>query len=154
MKGDKVTITDFLLARIEEDEHLARTCLLPENLHPYGDEHIPPIEPAEWGNLARNYLGGEMGEHCAQQNPARTLTECAAKRAILVSLTSSTAAHANEVQLGHKLVLAGMDTGLRIAVQHLAAVYRDHADYQQEWAADAVQQKDGLSTTGTGTSLT
>lgn len=127
-------IADFLLKRIGEDEYLARTCLLEENLHPYGDERIPAIDPSEWGNLARNYLGGEMGEHCAQQHPLRTLAECSAKRAIIESLTSTAAAHANETNLGQKLVLAGMDTGLRLALQYLTLPYRDHPDFNEDWA--------------------
>lgn len=78
-------LISFLQARIEEDETAANTCLLPENLHPYGDESIPAIAPSEWRDLARNYLGGPMGEHCARWDPTRVLDECAAKRAIMNS---------------------------------------------------------------------
>ena len=107
-----MTITEFLLARIAEDEVAAKECLLPKNLHPYGDERVPAIGPSEWGDLARNYLGGPMGEHCAQHDPTRVLRECAAKRAIIDAA----------------------DHGYLSYVAPLAAAYSDHPDYQQKWA--------------------
>lgn len=129
-----MTVTDFLLKRIAEDEYLARTCLLEENLHPYGDTSIPAIEPSEWGNLARNYLGGEMGEHCAQQNPARVLAECAAKRTIIAMHET----YASSVHESVGIAAFGARCGQEVtgdALTSLAAVYRDHPDYRQEWAA-------------------
>lgn len=78
-----MTITEFLLARIEEDEKVARECLEPKNLVPYSDDRIPAIKPEEWGDLVDNYLGGPMGTHCARHDPLRVLAECAAKRAII-----------------------------------------------------------------------
>lgn len=119
-----MSIIDFLRARIGEDEYLARTCLLEENLHPYGDIRIPAIEASEWGNLARNYLGGEMGEHCAQQNPTRTLAEAAAKRDIMERHTDC-----DDVSYG--------DASTCREISTIAAIYRDHPDYLPEWDPDA-----------------
>ena len=75
-KGEQMNITEFLEARITEDETRA----------------------TYYGPLA-------MGT-------ARVLAECAAKRAIIVYSPPKT-------------------------LQHLAAVYKDHPDYQQEWALEA-----------------
>ncbi|UUG69993.1 hypothetical protein SEA_ZUCKER_33 [Arthrobacter phage Zucker] len=100
------SIIDFLEARIDEDE-------------------THSIYVRDWGSSAPDPLFA----------PGRVLAECAAKRSILVSLASTSAAHAKETHLGQKLVLAGMDTGLRLALQALALPYREHPDYQQEWAA-------------------
>lgn len=81
-----MTITEFLEARITEDEAAARECLEPKNLVPYSDDRIPAIKPEEWGDLVDNYLGGPMGKHCARHDPTRVLADCAAKRAILAEL--------------------------------------------------------------------
>lgn len=97
-------VADFLLARIAEDETAAATAQL------------------EFAHAGYGCYG-----------PARVLAECAAKRAIIESLTNTAAAHANEVSLGQKLVLAGMDTGLRIALQTLTLPYREHPDYDEDW---------------------
>ncbi len=121
--GDGPSITGFLLARIEEDETAARECLTLGSLTPYGDSRIPPVSPEEWGGLVDNYLGGPMGKHCGRHDPARVLAECAAKRRILYTFP-----------------LPGGPTNIfgwvgRDIMRYLAAVYKDHADYQEEWAA-------------------
>lgn len=125
-------LTDFLLDRIAEDERLAQECLRPENLHPYGDTNIPAIQPSEWGDLARNYLGGEMGEHCAQQNPAKVLAECAAKRRIVEDLTQMEGDQSR--MRGDAYFVAQYRQWVRFFAQPFAAAYVGHPDYRQEWA--------------------
>lgn len=39
---------------------------------PYGMD-ISPVPTAEWGVLVENYLGGEIGQHCASWHPAVAL---------------------------------------------------------------------------------
>lgn len=36
---------------------------------PYGDSRIDPVPEDEWGGLVDNYLGGEIGAHCAAFTP-------------------------------------------------------------------------------------
>ncbi len=152
-----MNIVEFLSARIAEDEALAEECLLPENLRPYGDSRIPPIDPEGWGDLARNYLGGEMGEHCAQHNPLRVLAECEAKRAILKqheewpvlverepsleqidSLQGGIFRMTREIMwLTEREYVKRFGTAPPTApmIRTMAAVYSGHPDYDPDWAA-------------------
>lgn len=111
-----MNVVEFLEARIDEDEALARECILPENLVPYSDSRIPPVAPEQWGNLARNYLGGEMGEHCARHNPLRILAECESKRELLRDSVNWDGYTRNVTTL-----------------RALALPYSDHPDYKKEW---------------------
>lgn len=76
-------LTDFLLARIAEDEALARTAIEPDNMHPWGDKTLPRLAPDRFPDEVRGYLGGPWGEHCANWSPLRVIAESAAKRAIV-----------------------------------------------------------------------
>ena len=40
---------------------------------PYGDRSVDPVRVNEWGALVDNYLGGEIGEHCASWHPVVAL---------------------------------------------------------------------------------
>jgi hypothetical protein len=44
-----------------------------EARRPYGDRDLRPVSEAEWGDLVDNYLGGEVGAHCASWHPAAAL---------------------------------------------------------------------------------
>lgn len=45
---------------------------------PYSDAGAVPVPEAEWGALVDNYLGGEIGDHCAALTPAFALAVAAA----------------------------------------------------------------------------
>jgi len=104
-------LTDFLLARIAEDEAAAHKLTL--------TDRRPVLSLAITVN-----------------HPERILAECAAKRAII-----ELAQKASEVEEEfHDYVWAGAGpkqvepwTGDAILLS-LAAVYKDHPDYRQEWA--------------------
>ena len=101
------TITEFLEARIAEDEYDANRELL-------------------WGTT----------QTLTRMN-ARIVDECAAKRAIIKSYQSCVYAEAATditKEFGVKLTVSGMVKGLELAIKSLAATYRDHADYREEWA--------------------
>jgi len=68
--------------------------------------------PAQYGDTATGRRVGD-GQHIERHNPARVLAECAAKRAIIDEYTGSPATFQ--------------------IIAHMAAVYRDHPDYRQEW---------------------
>jgi hypothetical protein len=99
-----MTITEFLEARIDEDEAQAKY------VHEYGD------------------TGG-----AALFAPARVLAECATKRAILGMYDT----YANAVHESVGIAAVGARCGQEVTADVLgaiAAVYKDHPDYRQEWA--------------------
>ena len=127
-KNGRMTIREFLEARIAEDEELARAASV--------GMHGKHEDAWDWGGYV---LGADRDSTPKQDEfitawwPARILAECAAKRAII-------AAHAHHVDMGGKeygpgfrFVSDGMVQGLMVAIEDLAAVYKDHPDYQQEW---------------------
>ena len=95
-----MTITEFLEARIAEDEKQAL-------------KHQGSASSHGWGD----YI-------------ARVLAECAAKRAIIELVDQ---VEAMEYQITNEWGGGFEGTGENI-LQALAAAYKDHADYQQEWA--------------------
>ena len=65
---------------------------------------------------------------------AHVIADCEAKRSILKSYHSCRDAEATTQELGPKLVSSGMTKGLEIALKCIAGTYRNHPDYQEEWA--------------------
>lgn len=101
-----MNITDFLLARIQEDEADAQT-------------------DAE--EMAKSSVSIQFD--CATQarfTPARVLAECAAKREIIRWWVDGL--------IGYVRV----DDELTNPLLPLAAVYKDHPDYRQEWSTNAI----------------
>ena len=139
-----MTITEFLLARISEDEAVAlkaseqigqrwcggggelRTLAHgdPRATEPcwlqvakMGSEYGPHGRPAEWETGWWPRV--DAFTHMARHDPARVLAECAAKRAIVEQAERTD---------------SGWWESNYIAI--LAAVYADHPDYQPEWKLD------------------
>lgn len=104
-----MTITEFLEARIAEDEISAtmREC------HRGGCDSTP------------NEAG--YSYPCGCGLPERMMAECAAKRAILAECRPGTL---DDLDSGEDDQPAPM-----WVARALASVYKDHPDYQQEWAA-------------------
>lgn len=125
-----MTITEFLLDRIEEDEERARSAdsgrWLPEDkgvtFEFYGDEF--PDGEAQVRLVADTRANQN---HIARWGPARVLAECAAKRAILTLFKSEDVKEDWSIEAAYA---AGVDDCIRA----LAAVYADHPDYENEWA--------------------
>jgi predicted RNA-binding Zn-ribbon protein involved in translation (DUF1610 family) len=40
---------------------------------PYSDNRLTPVGPAQWPKMVDNYLGGDVGQHCASWTPAVAL---------------------------------------------------------------------------------
>jgi len=111
-----MNITEFLEARIEEDEARAGSGWARR-----GDTRW------EVDNYGQNFL-----------TPTAVLAECAAKRAIMehaVEASGDRATVTEECELGESArgEAYASDPGLLIT-RALAAVYKDHPDYQKEWA--------------------
>lgn len=107
-----MTVTEFLLARIAEDEALARK--VADRM-----EHAPPQEPGGIGNL------GIVGYPFT-----RMLAECEAKRTIIKRYHSWHDAH---LETPSDTWNSATSAVLFMAVLDLAAVYAYHPDYIEEW---------------------
>jgi hypothetical protein len=112
-----MTITEFLEARITEDEYAAGLT--------YATCFVGRIE----GN-------GSLYDLAQRMNPARALAECKAKRAILERAIEIHDMIDGEWGGGHEVSKEGWqdDNPGTEVVQALAAVYADHSEYRQEWA--------------------
>lgn len=121
-----MTITEFLLARIAEDEAVARAASHdgPRWRHPvdiWGP--IVTIDDGTDFGEAIAYAEGrptdDQGEHIARHDPARVLAECEAKRRIV-----EVARYAPEGAGGW---------GFRRTLRALASVHADHPDFDEAW---------------------
>ena len=106
-----MTITEFLLARIEEDEDAARG-----------------VNRLLWNSrvaLLDHDLYGLVSRH----HPDRVLAECRAKRAIVELYDDSL-----KEQIERRDASA-LGAGLMLddVIRALAAVHVDHPDYRKEW---------------------
>lgn len=99
-----MTIVEFLLARIAEDESIGRDWKL---------------------NRGKVEVHGGGTGYLALASPERVLAECAAKRAIMDEHHPSA-----DPCDAHN---ASFETIACDTLRHLAAVYEDHPDYRQEW---------------------
>ncbi len=116
-----MTLTEFLLARIAEDEAAARSATAPSEMHPWGDRSLPPTPLERWPDEVRGYLGGTLGEHCAHWDPARVLAECDAKRLIV------------EMDDPRGEWDTGFERALHSVLALLVLPYADHPDYDESW---------------------
>lgn len=128
-----MNITDFLLARIAEDEAAANDATGAGWVILSGvNASMVNIDPTnvrdeKWkygrfGHVATTSHDAAYAEHIARHDPARVLAECAAKREIIRWWVDGL--------IGYVRV----DDELSNPLLPLAAVYKDHPDYQAEWA--------------------
>jgi hypothetical protein len=137
-----VTLTEFLLARIGEDEDDARAAVDddPNWLH-LGDGRIIQGDAgfsvsSGWLELPHRY---EAGDHITRHDPARVLAECEAKRRIVELAFSHAAKIDGEWGCCHSV--QGIRDGLcdeqrpddLPLLRLLALPYADHPDYRDEW---------------------
>ena len=123
-----MTITEFLLARIAEDEALAKT-------------------DGDWAaahSIGCGHDQAEMGSgFCQCSWPARMQAECMAKRRIveLHKPVEPEPCHCGE-EHGPKMTPAcitcgtAQDLGLCDTIRALLAIYADHPDYDPEWRVE------------------
>jgi hypothetical protein len=103
-----VTLTDFLLGRIAEDEAAAEQRVRVRR------RLRPDLEAGSFGTMP---------------TPAQVLAECKAKRRIVERCLELDPE--SESFGGHVPMLHGQ--GMLEAICHLATVYADHPDYREEW---------------------
>jgi hypothetical protein len=104
-----MTLTEFLLARIAEDEERAQ----------YDTPH--------WADCEHFIMFQEGGLPCTCGLEARMLAECAAKRRVIDEINSL------EAQIDSEWGVGPMDENSIPGLQALAQPYADHPDYQPEW---------------------
>ncbi len=163
-----MTLTEFLTARLDEDEAVARAALfdkvtlIPDpsgamrqmetvdgltrqvievRQVPAQIESARQVDEGNWtrigsyvdGTVMRIYDEGghsaEQAEHIARHDPARVLREVEAKRAIVAL---------HDIQwhsCPHEHPLFQYEGGPRpcVTLRLLAAIYNEHADYDQAW---------------------
>lgn len=136
-------ITEFLEARISEDEAVAKACPDPEwriAIDGSGSLWVEGLLIHASDTMWEGAIAVADAEHATRHDPARALAECAAKRAIIqehgngLTYTSpwcETCAEwwASEMGEGPPGVAWPCTT-----LKAVAAVYAGHPDYQQEWA--------------------
>lgn len=132
-----LTVTEFLLARIAEDEAAATSAAQAENEGALSCGEILPAgyawtdgegmvvgvgeDNALWDCEGSDTLcvAPEVSAHMSRHDPARVLAECAAKRAVIEAFDPAA---------------PDLDPYVGVSViSMLAAVYEDHPDYRQEW---------------------
>ena len=136
---DDMTLTEFLLARIAEDEEVARGAGRDdaweqgERYHERnvvrpvggfdwvgvsGDRLDIPVLTAQSSSTPRELFEGRA-RHIARHDPARVLAECEAKRLIVEHFSETGIDFLGEIA--------------RVPLRALAAVYADHPDYDEAW---------------------
>lgn len=118
-----MSITEFLLARIAEDEAVARVVL---------DSNGRPDGKGLW-SVQIGVNGGDVQFAHVGVDPARVLAECAAKRAIVAEWREVTYEESWELDR----IEAGYLGGIDHAVRTLAAVYAEHPQFRAEWRVGA-----------------
>lgn len=150
-------IREFLTARLDEDEHLARhvtfnskgrdrwqvgTVTYRED-YAFASIHTP--DGLEIAGAGLDGTGGVHGEvfaaHIARWDPARVLAEIAAKRAILAAIEAADATWATAQQRADGPVSFDLGRARSLekelaekVLRQLAAPYSDHPDFQQAWS--------------------
>jgi Family of unknown function (DUF6221) len=114
-----MTLTDFLLARIAEDEADARDAYYD------GQRWIPEEEAVVAADRDLDpimFLDRKRDAyHAANWSPARVLAECEAKRKIVLRATYYASVAPVDPDEWH------------FTLRDLAAIYADHPDYREEW---------------------
>jgi hypothetical protein len=132
-------LTDFLLARITEDEARARAATPGpwiasgqddywEVLNLRGSSMDDVVVSAGWPSDPAGGACEKDADHIARWNPARVLAECDTKRRIVTNIG---------VVVLEPFGLQWPE-GYREALEHtlrlLALPYADHSEYRSEWA--------------------
>lgn len=165
MSGDRPTISQFLLARIEDVERLARAAVTPlepgtwhqgvepasdpYELYASGDLNSParcPEHPPGLPNLCDGNRiaaadddftknGAAIIAHIAHHDPHTVLAECAAKRRIVADYQAATQNDTTDWAERDDNKITA--TALSRVVAGFAAVHSDHPDYRaDEWGLE------------------
>lgn len=136
-----MTLIEFLLARIAEDE--AAACQATAGTWTYadggdvwaGDQPVTLCGFDSAGSLQES-IEPWNAEHIVRHDPARVLAECAAKRRIVNAYQLAEAdleRSSGYPRRGGKAALSAACSAFRYAAMALAVPYADHPDYDETW---------------------
>jgi hypothetical protein len=117
------TLAEFLLARIAEDEEVARSATRDSSYGWSDNAFTQAVELAENEGAVE-----EATAHIARHNPARVLAECEAKRRI-VTRWEFAVGQASNADEGWEMIAGALED----CVCDLALPYVDHPDFREEW---------------------
>lgn len=138
-----MTLAEFLLARIAEDQMAAECAsqpslsgIAPWTCEPTGD----PGQSIVWngvGQAVASHAYHWQGQHVATWDPARVLIECEAKRR-MVKRAAGLAEHyePSDPDQWEPLQYAAQESGENLGRWLLATIalpYAGHPDYREEW---------------------
>lgn len=130
-----MTIVEFLLERIAEDEAVARDAAAVSSMRWIENDSLlmfrDPGNPeyAEALAIVENYRFNAAWAHVARQDPARVLAECEAKRRIVDYREQAVQASANTSLPIFEAQVSAYDAALRA----LAGAHADHPDFDPAW---------------------
>lgn len=124
-----MTLTEFLLARIAEDEAVARAALVEAVYLHYGDTAAEALLGLAEGEGAQAVAVA----HFARHDPARVLAECEAKRAAIDAAWDDHERIEGEWGMCQSREQMDAKDDVPAVIAHLAAIYSDHPDYRAEW---------------------
>lgn len=123
-----MTLVEFLKARLDEDERIARGAAQRgaewRLLTGVNDEELGDAELLHGGNSPDELA------HMQRHDPARVLVEVRAKRRIVDELAE---AKARCIERPESYMRAEVGNALLLVARHLALPYADHPDYNPEW---------------------
>lgn len=125
-----MTLTEFLLARIAEDETAASAATDGpwfQGVSADGGQQVHSealvIAGEEFTDVTTPAVAALDAAHIARHHPARVLAECEAKRSIVAECEATI----NNGVSPSAVVMA------ELVLAHLAKVYSDHPDYPKVW---------------------
>lgn len=130
-----MTIVEFLTARLDEDE--ASALAVDEQYRKWRlrEDYIPQLGLFVGTTQAPGYIDPAEAAHILRHDPTQVLADIAAKRQILELAADATGLDMQvdgERRVGPRDMITEPYVG-DLILDQLAAPYRDHPDYQQEW---------------------
>ena len=147
-------LTEFLRARLNEDEAIARkACEYAEASWKLDKDGTTvlwwppeprvaemerqkglPVVSDRWRGQAIESSSHQIAPHIARHDPARVLAEVDANRKLVTAYESAVAAYgAAEVGTTVNDLMTGSVNSLRYSLQLLALPYAEHPDFKEEW---------------------
>lgn len=129
------TITEFLLARIAEDEAVAREADGRAWWIADGDEWGSNVHDEATGKVVADQISDRHAAHIVRHDPARVLAECEAKRRVIEYSWGDRLSIEGEWGSGRSREEMDAKDDVPDVVRALAAIYAEHPDYREEWRA-------------------
>ena len=140
MTTTTLTLTNFILARIADDEAVARAA---GNVKAYRGSFGTGAWVEFSDGSAHAFTEAQLGampvpqlralDHACRHDPARVLAECEAKRAIVEAAWADHVRIEGEWGMCRSREQMEAQGDVPDVVAHLATIYASHPDYREEW---------------------